>query len=187
MTGDDFNQASAFLTTEVQGALNRHFPVGVTATQVDAIVSALAMIVSMFAAQDTAVRSVFNRVLDHSIDMIGGNERFRERTAAVRAGESPERGLGISIPDLWPLVTEARAGAASPCLHCVLRAAIVTFYGGPITEPDKAAEMLTAIAKVAATACIDAGEGGATLFAHQFNAYSLAVTKARSTQGMTEQ
>ena len=188
MTGDDFNQVSAFLTTEIQSALGKHFGVGVSVVQVDAMVSALAMVASMFAAQDTAVRPVFIKVLDHSVEMIRSNQRFQEATAKLREGETPERGLNADVPDLWPLVTDARSNAAhTGCLHCAIRKVITDRFGNEIKDVDHVRLIFSNLARVAAELICDVGPEALEFFDSNLSGHITLVQRARSTEGMTKQ
>lgn len=188
MTGDNFNTVSAFLTTEVQGVFKKHFEFGVSAIQIDAMVSAMAMVVGMFAAQDPVFRAVFDGALDHSIKVISGNERFQEGTAKLQAGEKAEPLLNVGLPDLWSVVSEARRRAAqAPCLHCDIRKAIIDRFGTPVTEPDDVRAIFGNLAKVVAELICDVGEEALVFFDASLVAHLESIASKRSTKGMTKQ
>lgn len=189
MTGDDFNQVSAFLASEVQRTLKTHFSsIGVTAVQADAMVSALAMVVGMFAAQDTSVRSVFSKVLDHSVEAMRGNERLRRGTETLRDGGTPERDLNMDIPDLWPVVQQARANAAhSGCLHCAIRKAITERFGNEVRDVDHVRLIFGNLARVAAELICDVGPEALAFFNSNLSGHISLVQRARSTEGMKKQ
>jgi hypothetical protein len=187
MTGDDFNTVAVFLTTEIQAAYSKHFPIGVSTAQADAAVSAMAMSVGMFVAQDPVMRSVFNRVLDHAVELIGKSDRFQEATTKIRQGDTPKRNLGIEKPDLWPIVAAARAEASAGCLHCAIRKAIIDRFDTPVTEPDDVRAIFGNLAKVVAELICDVGEEALVFFDASLVAHLESVASKRSTKGMTKQ
>ncbi|MBN9441143.1 hypothetical protein [Bosea sp. (in: a-proteobacteria)] len=188
MTDQDFNLVSGYLASEVQKTLANHFDLGISVAQADAIVSSLAFVVAMYAAQDPKTRVVFDKVLDHSIEMISGSQRFQQSTAELRSGGTPERGLGLDIPNIAPIVAAVRSATNGPdtCLACAI-GEVIRRRLGDAPRGAQADTAVRAMAGAVANLAADAGVEIVTPFVGHLNDLLAQLVEQQSTDGMIKQ